>query len=289
MAVIFYHENCVDGLTAASCLYTAIKGAKCFPVDYGKPLPLYGLEAEIVYFVDFMPTKEMLNSVLGQDPHIVEILDHHVTNKHEHAEQGKRVQIETGVFLAYDEHRSGAALAFDQALNLAARYYDGLALAALTKRTRLVQLVEDYDLWNHRYADTKPFNCYAERFVSSFGVFYDRVFCRELEDSLKIGENLFEQKCALVAQVPLVKKTEEYALYFAPVSLRNEVAGKCKDRPVIVVADCTTGKASIRTDKDSGVSAREFFEKLKERGLVQSGGGHENAIGVVGLDYKSLI
>lgn len=152
--VVIYHDKCTDGLTAAACFtnywksfslrseelhlfaYTIERG---FPLDKVQALT----DVEKIYCVDCAPPNlEMLAglSVIVGPKNLI-ILDHHKTNI-------EFLETQTTYYNRFDSEldmtRSGAGIAWD-------------FLFGKDTRPMMINWVEDRDLWNYNYPDTKAF------------------------------------------------------------------------------------------------------------------------------------
>lgn len=146
MIQVWYHENCYDGFGSAWAARRALsehKDVEYVACSYGKPMPNAGGNDDI-YIVDFsFPREEML--LLSGRVKSLQVYDHHKTA--EEALKGLD-------FAVFDMNRSGAGLTWDYLM-------EGVP------RPRLIQHIEDRDLWTfkidgskevHAYLCSQPFN-----------------------------------------------------------------------------------------------------------------------------------
>ena len=137
-AIVLYHSNCADGFAAAWAMSKALPNARFHAMQYGDDLP--GLEEfERIYIVDFSLLRATL-SALHQAKGIanVTLIDHHQTAFNELA----------GMPNCYiDLSHSGAILAWQHC------FPD-------KKPPRLLEYVEDRDLWKFELFKSRAVNAY---------------------------------------------------------------------------------------------------------------------------------
>jgi len=133
MRYVFYHKSCPDGFAAAWAAYQKFgtDGARYEPKAYGDPVGELEPNSE-VYILDFSWPRDTLLDLANQGHKLV-LLDHHKT-----AEENLR-----GLpFAVFDMNRSGAGLAWEY-------FHPG------KPTPKLIECVEDNDLWRFRLEDTK--------------------------------------------------------------------------------------------------------------------------------------
>jgi oligoribonuclease NrnB/cAMP/cGMP phosphodiesterase (DHH superfamily) len=142
--VVVYHAKCYDGFTAAWIAKKAMPQATLVPATYGEPIPdiVTNLDdRDYLYLVDFSYPRDILTKLHDQIG-FIRVLDHHKT---------AQANCEGLGFCVFDMEKSGAGLAWDN-------FYYG------TPRPKLVDYVEDRDLW--RFA--KPDSAAVHAFISSY-------------------------------------------------------------------------------------------------------------------------
>lgn len=133
--LVLYHASCADGFTAAWAAWRAFDGeVECVPVQHGSPPP--DVTGRDVLILDFSYARETLLA-MKQRAASLRVLDHHASA--ERALAGLD-------FCVFDMERSGAGLAWDV---LCDGRWGGPG------RPRLVDIVEDRDLWRFRFPETK--------------------------------------------------------------------------------------------------------------------------------------
>lgn len=140
---VIYHKNCTDGLGAAwvANKYFSSKGlsVEFIAADFKDPFPEHLPKGMKVYIMDFSYFPEVIEKVM--DKYELIMLDHHDTamRKLEHlAPKFPHV---------FDQNRSGTGIAWD-------------FFFPTTDRPRIINLIEDQDLWKMKYPETVGFTCY---------------------------------------------------------------------------------------------------------------------------------
>lgn len=152
--ICIYHGDCLDGFGAAWAIWRKWRQCEFRPGFYGKPLPIDGIHGKNILFVDFSASVVNLEAI-GSVAESVVILDHHKT-----AEADLQLYVSTlpmeafetelatcdhagkkRIVAFFDMERSGASLAWEFA-------HGSLRVP------RLVQHIEDRDLWRFRYGNT---------------------------------------------------------------------------------------------------------------------------------------
>lgn len=129
---ILYHSPCIDGF-AASCILKYLfrhQNPICIPVTYGKPPPPME-DGSHVYIVDFCYPRSELDTLKNRMAHVM-VIDHHISAKE---------QLEGFRNFYFDPNHSGAVLAWQWS-------YGPIPIP------KLLQYIEDRDLWRHVLADT---------------------------------------------------------------------------------------------------------------------------------------
>ncbi len=143
--LVISHADCIDGFTAAWVLsrngLVPSEDIEVVFQHYGEPPP--DVAGKHVIIVDFSFPRETLTE-MSDKAHTLFVFDHHRTAK------DALYGLEGCVF---DESRSGAGLAWDEARKL----WNG---QNPLPRPALVDYVEDRDLWKFRLAFSKEVNAY---------------------------------------------------------------------------------------------------------------------------------
>lgn len=139
--LIIYHAPCADGFTAAWIAWREYgDDADYLPQGYSDTPEVPDVDDRIVYILDFCYPIDIMREIANRAEHVI-VLDHHVS-----AEKAIDPLLSEGIIGGeFDMERSGAGIAWDW-FNLD------------EPRPALVRHVEDRDLWNFDYPDTKAIN-----------------------------------------------------------------------------------------------------------------------------------
>ncbi len=141
--ICIFHGNCADGFTAAWVVRKKMgdEGFDFVAGVYGQPPP--DVTGRDVIIVDFSYPRPVMEQI-ARDARSLLVLDHHKSAKE--ALAGFQEQFEDTPFMdvtvVFDMERSGAGIAWDF-------FFPG------QPRPRLVDRVEDRDLWRFKYPDTR--------------------------------------------------------------------------------------------------------------------------------------
>lgn len=161
---VLYHADCSDGLGAAWAAYKKFgEEATYLPVQYGQPLPELEPKSK-VYIIDFSYPRNVLVEMV-ESGHDVMVLDHHKTAQKD---------LEGLPFAIFDMNRSGAGMAWD--------YFH-----ECVPRPRLINLIEDRDLWRKQYRESDTLSRATHR-VTDFRDFGQDDGSAKLEDLLAFGQ-----------------------------------------------------------------------------------------------------
>jgi len=254
---IIYHANCVDGFTAAWCARQKYGDApEYIAAQYGDDPP--NVTGHDVLIVDFSYPRETLLRMREQATYL-RVLDHHKT---------AQTDLEGLDFCLFDMNRSGAGLAWDE-------LFGG-------GRPKLVDYVEDRDLWRWRLSASKEISAWLSSWPREFGLWTtlsaqlseDFVGCanqglailRALDGYVEFNARNFRIGPIGGHEVPVINTTHAI----------SELIGKLAELPDVPFAagwfQKQDGKFvySLRSRGDFDVSA---VAKL------YGGGGHKNAAG----------
>ncbi|QPC43989.1 phosphohydrolase [Kaustia mangrovi] len=151
--ICIYHHPCLDGFAAALAVWLEWGDEVEYrPATYGKPLPLDDVSGKNVLFVDFCGAGQTMWSLVHDCGCKVTVLDHHKTAKAAMEELLGDGTVE-GVF---DMERSGCGIAWDE-------IHGG-------ERPRLINHLEDRDLWRFALSGTREFFAYIASYHYDFDV-----------------------------------------------------------------------------------------------------------------------
>lgn len=132
-----FHGNCADGFTAAWVVRQKFGEAdvEFVPGVYGEiPFQVHDLAGRDVIVVDFSYPRQVMEQIV-RFAKSVTVLDHHKTARDSLADL-------EGATVVFDMERSGAGIAWDY-------FFPG------KPRPRLVDFVEDRDLWRFKFPETR--------------------------------------------------------------------------------------------------------------------------------------
>lgn len=210
MHTVIYHNNCYDGVCAAWVMYKYLTETgkinepvtKFKPCNYSDEPPWDLIDDANVYIVDFSWPREKMMEIMRYAKSLV-VLDHHQTAQA--ALAGLEADNTTIVF---DMNRSGAGLAWDYFFGKDVRYFG---------RPKLVDYVEDRDLWKYNLPFSREYNAYIQSFDIDLQIWVNEFKEGHFEiEYRKVGEALLRQQSKLVKEI--AKHAELRTL---PHSLRN--------------------------------------------------------------------
>jgi hypothetical protein len=242
--VVLYHRGCNDGIVAAWAAFAHYgKAAKYMAYQYGEELPADVFGAHVI-MVDLSLPKEML-ATIGQEVESMLIIDHHKTAKpletimrpvKTYSEYMRYRSIGERSFLLFDNAHSGAALTY--------AFFNNSETVVAEELPYPIRLIQDYDLWHHKFEDTKPLNAW----LINGGLTIERV--DELmshgdnipAEYLAVGNALMKYDDKIIRSVLReyleVFTTDaglKYVMVNAPHHLRNEIGDRLSDKFDFVV------------------------------------------------------
>lgn len=265
--ICVFHAYCPDGFTSAWAVWKKFGDAVEYRHgSYGSGPPT--VNGKHVLLVDFSYKRPVLEDMLTHAASIT-ILDHHKTSQAD-----LQPLLDSGVISGvFDMDRSGCGLAWD-------------ILHPNIRRPRIIDFVEDRDLWRWKFGDHTKFSCL---WLDSFEMKFDQweEACKQLEsdpaEAFKIGSYLHKRH---------MKNCESM---IAATMQRIDIAGfdvPCCNVPhlycsevgnILAKRDDAPFGASFFIDKnnDKVFSLRSIDEKedVSAIALKYRGGGHRNASG----------
>tara|TARA_R110000772_G_scaffold242198_1_gene354594 strand:+ start:472 stop:1521 length:1050 start_codon:yes stop_codon:yes gene_type:complete len=297
--LIAYHDNCLDGFTAAWAAYRGMSQLMCkpelLPMSYNPESTQKLFDALTtgdsvlgIQVVDFSLPVDVLARLQCCHPSVfVNILDHHKTAFEAYCPDIDTIECDTvvagklhGCNYILDNSESGASLTYKH-FN-----YQGVPEEQTLPLPLLIQYVKDYDLWQFNLGD-------KTRWVNKYLMLQDRTLQRwdellEMFDNecsysaiLDAGRELEEAHMLMVTKIARTAKPfsiygEEGLFCMCPYELMSDVghelANKSGTYGIMVVIDekKVVGKWSLRSNGDYDVSKLAGFF---------GGGGHKNAAG----------
>lgn len=270
--LIIYHDNCIDGFTAAWAAHKVLKKGTWESIElhagqYGRNPPYDQLDSNTtVVIVDFSYRKATLEDIALNCAQLT-VLDHHKT-----AQEDLATFAMSNATVVFDMNRSGAGLAWDY-------FMPG------EPRPSIIDLVEDRDLWKFKLADSKPFHEYVMMMPRDLVLWnqlsIDLANLENYANIMYVGRKLLEYQESAINKILKAGKM--------PIII-DGISGLACNCPGIFASDAghllanesgtfgatwseavdKTVKFSLRSNGDFDVSA--IAKKF-------GGGGHKNAAG----------
>jgi uncharacterized protein len=137
--LVVYHGNCADGWTAAWAAWLKFGDAADYQDAHYPPTADFDVDGREVYFLDYCPTREKILNFVARAKSL-RVIDHHKTAE----------EICKGFgFATFDMNKSGAGLAWGV-------FHQDIP------RQRIIDYVEDRDLWRWKLPDSKEVNAYIQ-------------------------------------------------------------------------------------------------------------------------------
>lgn len=292
--IIIYHDKCIDGFTAAWACHLRWPDADLYADNYGhgalgRSIDLADFYAKRILIVDFSyPSGTLVEFVSVWGAHSVIVLDHHKSAQAEleifarFKDNPKRFTLDVAssmiedmkrgeynaICALFDMERSGAGLAWDFA-------HRG------KPRPRLVDLVEDRDLWRFAYGDDSR---HLNLALSSGPMDFQRwdAAAEATDDFIRQGGSIAAYRDTLIEEI--VQR-----------AWRSEIDGKeviTVDCPYLLVSEAghrllelhpTAQFAALRVADQHAItfSLRSADDREDVSAVARKfgGGGHRNAAG----------
>lgn len=288
--VVLYHDNCADGFGAAwACWMKWGEQARYIPVSYGSPAPdVFGMH---VLIVDFSFKRDVLRE-MGEHAASVIVLDHHKTAQADLADWA--IDDAAGSFWADDDPMRDVRRNDDHIGQPIAALFDmdksGARLAwefcHEQEVPRLIELIEDRDLWRFQFDDTKPFGLWLRSEPFDF----DRweMIAQELNDA-RDGQKIMDEANAMqrfydqkVSELVGMARMIDIGGHSVPAvncppmfasEVGHALLGRFPDAPF---SACYSDQGKSR-----GYSLRSADDRMDVSDVAKQfgGGGHRNAAG----------
>ncbi|WPZ05527.1 DHHA1 domain-containing protein [Pelagerythrobacter marinus] len=289
--IMLYHAHCADGFGAAWAAWMKWgETVEYRPVSYGQEAP-NDLAGKHVLIGDFSYKRDAMKA-LGQQARSVIVLDHHQTAEAELAPW--TFEDVSGDFWADDDPMKAVRHIDDHVGQPIAAQFDMNRSGARMvwefcheqPAPRLIELIEDRDLWRFNFDDTKPFGLWLRSEPFDFERW--EIINQELMDGrgserllaeARAMQRFFDQKVSEIAS--LSRKGEigghTVPLCNCPPMFASEVGHKLlEDHPEAPFVACYSDQGKSR-----GFSLRSRDERLDVSEIARKfgGGGHRNAAG----------
>jgi uncharacterized protein len=263
-ALCLYHANCPDGFTAA-WVVASVYGANVtlIPVRYGEPVPPIPEGTSKVLIVDFCYPRAELDALAARVP--VVVLDHHKTSEPE---------LDGFAESTWHREKSGARLAWEYFFRAG-------------KTPRLVDYVEDRDLWRFALPDSRAISQWLRMYPYSLEQ-WDEAY-HLLEDdvtfaqAVQLGQGLLRfqdtqvrsmvDRCFWVEIGGWAVPTANATVFFSEVG-----EGMCLDNPSAPFSAYYLDRED--GSRQWGLRSRGGFD-VSEVAKAYGGGGHAGAAGFV--------
>lgn len=280
---VFYHDNCVDGFGAALCARTYLERQK-YKVNYeavtyenvkDKTSFLTTVRYTDVYFLDFCPSKEVLETLLGF--HNVYVIDHHATAEPILKELSA---IYKNLMVSFSYHKSGTALAWEH-------------FFPRNPKPKLIQYISDRDLWTFELGqNTEICHLALTTIRRDFKTWEPLLADGNLDRALQRYSVIYDYSQNQILQIASSAKRLRWqgydaAVVYCPPMFASHVGNLLLERFDIEIALVVSleyplkAKVSLRSDGKPDVSqiAKKF-----------GGGGHRAAAGFVtdGLEFLGV-
>jgi oligoribonuclease NrnB/cAMP/cGMP phosphodiesterase (DHH superfamily) len=263
--IVLYHgSGCADGFGGA---YAAWKkfgdSAEYIPLSRGEVLPVETCAGADVYFIDFVYDDPAIMAAFVSAAASVTALDHH---------EGVRSVTEGVPKHVFDSNRSGASIAWDF-------FHPG------EPRPKLINHVEDDDLFRFTLADTREIITYLEVQPFDFEVWDE--FAHKLDDPTAVDlmmhtarayRDYFEKMAAIAVDHAKLVSFDGHEIYFAtagPVKSLRSLVGNLlakKKGPCSLVVSAHPNGYGVSIRGDGSVDVSKIAAKF-------GGNGHPNSSG----------
>jgi uncharacterized protein len=298
-AVVVYHANCMDGFTAAWAFHKLVElgkpeaypgGVTYVPMAYGDGHGVIGIpeykNCDDLYILDFSFSKYELTFWTPFFRQVI-LLDHHKTALESlGSEAWPEDEHPVNLTMVLDMRRSGAGITWDWLSEV----YD---YPPEVSRTRLIDYVEDRDLWKFAMEGSKQVSAYIQMQNRNFARWSN--LADEVDEKqhfvIQKGEQLLAQREQMVAEIA---SNPRKILIHLPNQL--PVSGYCVNCSPMFASE--VGNTLVRQYGMIGVTyhqdetgATKFSlrsaDGLEDVALIAQafgGGGHRNAAGFVMKD-----
>ena len=182
MNIVLYHDNCLDGFTAAWAAWRSFGDQATYrAVQYGQEPPIPDVVGRDVYLVDFCYPRTSLDAIVDV-AHSVTLFDHHKTAQTDLAGWARG-------HVVFDMERSGAGITWDE--------------LHTDKRPTLVSYVEDRDLWRWMLPESREVSEYLFSLLRTFTMWDQAALAMESDfpSIVDAGRALRRAKVIRVASV----------------------------------------------------------------------------------------
>jgi oligoribonuclease NrnB/cAMP/cGMP phosphodiesterase (DHH superfamily) len=267
--ICFYHAGCPDGFGAAWAVWKAWgRSAEYRPRGHDDALAFEDLVGAEVVFADIAIANGAMRT-LGQKAARVVVLDHHVTAQERYQSDPELALDlgERGHVVHFDLQQSGAVLAWKH-------------FHRDTKLPRILEYVQDQDLWHWRLPDSEAVNAAIGVYPRRFDV-WDRLAAEPIERLVAEGRPLVRaQRSEIERALQNAHPVRVGALEVEGVNAlfhRSSIGHELAKRAAFGVPCGLVYRLTERRVDCSVYSIGEFDVAKLAAGF--GGGGHRNAAG----------
>lgn len=265
--VVLYHDKCDDGFGAAWAAWKKFgKDGKYIGVNHGDPYPR-GLEGKNVYLLDFSYPPKITKELLNKTAYLA-IIDHHKTAK------DSVKLIENNL---YKMNSSGAVLSWT--------YFH-----PKKKVPRLLQYIEDAELWNWKLAHGKELAASLETVDFDFKIWNKLSIDWEtsrIKKYIEDGKTIVKYQKELIKHAVAESLKVEFCGHKALAvnfngALVSQIAHALYEKfpPIAIVWSAKRDKVVISLRSNGKIDVSKLAQKF-------GGGGHRAAAGFrIGLNEK---
>lgn len=253
--IVFYHAGCLDGLAAAYAAFLSLGDtAEYKAIAYSTEIDPYVYLGCTVYVLDFSFKRDVYLTLSDLAAKVI-VLDHHKTA---HEEIGDLVHI--------DQTKSGAVLSWEH-------FHPDVDVPDIFK------FIQDRDLWQWQYPETKAVNMYLYSKPMQIDVFGETIK-EPLSAIVEKGQVLVDYLDKEVLVAAKRKRMFEFLGHYVPIVNTNAYITSelgnylAEEHGMAILYNDSSDKRlfSLRSSKDSGIDVSRLAE-------VYGGGGHGNAAG----------
>lgn len=264
--VVFYHDDCVDGMTSAWVAWRHLKDEAWYiPVQHSPdPHVPWNVLDKDVYIVDFCFPVDVMRTIAVQARSLV-VLDHHKTAQEAMRQFAWEMKDIDHVYIKFDMERSGAGLT--------ARYFG-------EPDNWWVNYVEDRDLWRFKLDKSETINAFIQSVERSIDKYESTYASLDVEEAIVLGMGAQRYLDMYVREVTKHSRSVTFCGYDnvpminAPFVGISEVVGHLARHALFAVGWSQKGNGDVVFS----LRSRGEFD-VSELAKRFGGGGHRGAAG----------
>ncbi len=276
--IIIYHADCIDGTTAAAIALRKFPDAHFFPLSHSHTDEAVKSILDVAHDATiFILDCALIVDELLAAGHSVTVLDHHETAREE---MQKRAASESRLTYIFDIEKSGASLAWT--------YF-----FPAEQMPRMVQYVEDADLWRWQYGDAARDTMSYLSMLRDDPVRMLDALTTEIDVIIEKGHTLSEYADREIQEqvsiLPNEMKIDAYRVPAYNITVYTSASGNIlSEQQGSVVALYTIKGPNVRISFRSKEGQTPTARMVAE---ILGGGGHDHASGasVPFADFLKMI